>query len=128
MLKNGQTYLKNLVRFLIYVRSFFNIMNERVKSRKITELYLIALAWKAKRFCICRFFPSSYLRFFRNIGEFGAKKSLYTPMNSQDNSVICCDKRKFFWSVLFLNKSQRRAHLQILLDKCSHLSICISLK
>ena len=52
---------------------------------------------------------SSFLpQIFQNIGEFG-------PSSSSYNSVICCYKRKFFWSIL-LNKSQQRGIFKRLLD------------
>ena len=71
-------------------------------------------AWKAKHL-------------FRNIGEFG-EKIFYRPLISLYNSVICCYKRKLFWSILFVNKPQRRGISKRLFDKCCHLFICISLK
>ena len=40
-------------------------------------------------------------------------------------SVSCCHKNNFFWSLLFLNKSQRRGIPKRLVDKCSHSFICI---
>ena len=50
---------------------------------------------------------------------------LYSP---EYKSVICCYKRTFFWSILFLNKLQQRGIPLRLLYKCSHLLICILLK
>ena len=52
----------------------------------------------------------------------------YRPSNSLFNPAICSYKRKFFWSILFLNKSQQRGIPQRLLDKCSHLFIYNLLK
>ena len=42
-----------------------------------------------------------------------SKKIFYRPSCSWYNPVICCYKWKFFWSILFLNKSQR-SHLFVL--------------
>ena len=42
-----------------------------------------------------------------------SKKIFYRPSGSWYNPVICCYKWKFFWSILFLNKSQR-SHLFVL--------------
>ena len=71
---------------------------------------------------------SSLTQLFRNMEEFRAKKIIYRSSDSQCNSVLCCYERKFFWSILFLYKSQQRGIPQRLLDKCSHLFIWTLLK
>ena len=71
---------------------------------------------------------SSLPQLFRNMEEFRAKKIIYRSSDSQCNSVLCCYERKFFWSILFLYKSQQRGIPQRLLDKCSHLFIWTLLK
>ena len=52
-------------------------------------------------------------------------KKYFTDQRSANAIELfaCCYKRKFFWSILFLNKSQRRGIPQRLLDRCSHLFI-----
>ena len=62
-------------------------------------------------------------QFFRNIGEFAAKKKFHRPINNEHNQVICHYKRRFLWSILFLSKSQQRVIPQRLIDKCSSLLI-----
>ena len=46
--------------------------------------------------------------FFTEYQGIRSKKVLYRSLNSYRNSVICYYKRRFFWSILFLNQSQRR--------------------
>ena len=53
------------------------------------------------------------------------KKIFCGPTNSSYTSIICCCKMKFFWSFLFLDKSQGKKISQKLLDKCSHQFICL---
>ena len=57
-----------------------------------------------------------------------SKKIFYRLSHSQCNPVNCCYKRRFFRSIVLLNKSQQMGILQRLVDKCSHLFICKSLK
>ena len=63
-----------------------------------------------------------------NIKEFGAKKDFTDHQTAITIPFFISIKRKFFGSILFLNKSQRRGIPQRLLDKYSHLFICKSLK
>ena len=57
-----------------------------------------------------------------------SKKMFYKLLNSYCNSVNCCYKTRFFRSILLLSKSQQMGILQRLVDKCSHLFFCNSLK
>ena len=57
-----------------------------------------------------------------------SKKIFYRLSNSSCNPVNCCNKRRFFRSIVLLSKSQQMGILQRLVDKCSHLFICKSLK
>ena len=75
--------------------------------------------------CLCSSSsPRSSARFIRNIGEFGAKKYSIDHQTANTIQLFTRIKRKFFGSILFLNKSQRRGIPQGLLDKYSHLFIC----
>ena len=73
----------------------------------------------------CQFllFLLNFSRISRN-----SEKIFYRPSNCWHSSFICCYKGKFFWSILYLKKSQRRRTLLRLLVKGSHLFNCISLK
>ena len=63
-----------------------------------------------------------------NIGKFGAKKYFIEHRTANAIQLFVPTKRKSFGSLLFQNNSQRRGIPQGLLDKYSHLCICISLK
>ena len=80
--------------------------------------------------CVCSSSPSSRFSasFIRNIAEFGAKKYFIDHRTANAIQLFVPIKRKFFGSLLFQNKSQRRGILQGLLNKYSRLFICISLK
>ena len=56
------------------------------------------------QFILSIFFSFFLLFFFRNFREFRARKIYYRLLKSKYNSVKCCHKRIFFWSILFLNK------------------------
>ena len=84
-----------------------------------------------KRITLCNCLCSSSCfstSLIRNIGEFGAKKYLTDHWTANTIQLFVPRERKFFWSILFQNKSQRRAIPYRLLDKYSHLFICTSLK
>ena len=82
--------------------------------------------------CICvrSFSPSSCFSasLIQNISQFGAKKYFIDYQTANIIQLFVPLKRKFFGSLLFQNKLQRSRILQELLDKYSHLFICISLK
>ena len=69
-----------------------------------------------------------------SLQPFGVLRNSEEKMILQTNKqliqfiVICRHKKKFFWSILLLTKSQQREIPYRLLDKCSHLFICISLQ
>ena len=78
--------------------------------------------------CLCSSsscFPSSLIR---NIGKFGAKNYFTDHWTANTIQLFVPIERKLYWSILFQNKSQQRVILYRLLDKYSHLFICISLK
>ena len=87
-------------KLVIFLLAYFN-------SNILYSVHYVCL--KSKAFCICFFSPSSsYPGLFQKIEEFRAKKKFHRPSNSWYNSNICCYKRKFFWSNLFLDQLQRR--------------------
>ena len=57
-----------------------------------------------------------------------SKKIFYRPSNSWSIQLFVPIKRKFVGFILFQNKSQRRGIPQRLVDKYSHLFICMLLK
>ena len=79
--------------------------------------------------CLC---SSPFSRFsaslIQNIVEFGAKKYFIDHQTTNTIPLFVPIKRKLFRLILFQNKSQQRGIPQWLLDKCSHLSMFISLK
>ena len=85
-------------------------------------------AWKAKHFLFVGFLHFFLSTTFTECRGIRSKIIFYRPSNSYDSSVICSYKRKFLWSILFVNKSQRSGFAQKLLDKWSHLFICKLLK
>ena len=114
--------------FSIIWNKFLYTFWQELKSFYERSFYCVCL--KSKTLCTCQFSPSSLFSpwRFRNICEFAAKKIFRRPSNSQYNSAICYYKRKFFWSILFLNMSLQRGIPQRLLNKCSHLCIYKLLK
>ena len=52
------------------------------------------------------FFP--WLTLFQNIEKFGAKKYFTDHQTAKKNLVNCCHEKRFFWSILFLNKLHQR--------------------
>ena len=83
----------------------------------------IAFACKAQRFAIVLlpvFFPR---RDFCGISGNSEQKN-----NLQTTEHLIQFSQLFFSSILFLNKLQRRGIPQRLVDNCSHLFICISLR
>ena len=78
--------------------------------------------------CVCSL-PSCFsASLIQNIGKFRAKKNFIDYQTANAIELFVPIKRKFFGSLLFQNKLQRRGIPQGLLDKYSHLFICISLK
>ena len=79
---------------------------------------------------VCSFSPSSSFSasLIHNICEFGAKKYFIDHRRANAIQLLIPLKRKLFGSIFFQIKSQRRGIPQGLLDKYSHLLICISLK
>ena len=81
--------------------------------------------------CLCSSSPFSSSHFsaslIQNIREFRAKKYI-DHRTANTNQLFVPMNQKFFGSILFQNKPQQRGIRQGLLDKYSHLFICISLK
>ena len=82
---------------------------------------------------LVRFSSSSFLHDFSGImgnsnGEFGAKTYFKDHWTANTIQLFVSTKGIFFWSILFLNKSQRRGIPQRLPDKCSNLFICTVVK
>ena len=85
--------------------------------------------------CLCSSPSSSRSRFsaslIRNIREFWTKNYFTDHWAANTIQLFVLIERKLFWSILFQTKSQQRVilySLYRLLDKYSHLFICISLK
>ena len=94
-----------------------------------TKYYCFCLKRITLSICVC---SSPSCRFFAtlalNLGKFGAKKYFIEHRTANAIQLFVPTKRKSFGSLLFQNNSQRRGIPQGLLDKYSHLCICISLK
>ena len=94
----------------------------------VLEIYFVCV----KRIKLCNCLCSSSSRFsanlIQNIEVFGAKKYFTDHSTANTIQLFVPTKRKFFGSILFQDKSQRRGIPQRLLDKYGHLFICISLK
>ena len=75
-------------------------------------------------FSFFSFFCQPYLEYRR----IRSKKIFYRPSNSWSIQLFVPIKRKFVGFILFQNKSQRRGIPQRLVDKYSHLFICMLLK
>ena len=92
------------------------------------------LALKVLINCVClksiTLWNCQFLYFLLNFSRIpGNSENIFCrPSNCWCSSVICCYKGKFFWSILFLKKSQRRGTLLRLFVKGSHLFNRISLK
>ena len=91
------------------------------------------LALKIVVNCVCLWNITLWSRQFLVLSSFSriswsSGKKIYRPSKCWYNSVICSYKWIFFWSIIFLKKWQGMGILQILLDKCSHLFICMSVK
>ena len=93
-------------------------------------IFCAVVCLKSIRLCNCLSQASSFasLPFFPEYRWISSKKIFHRPTNNEHSSVICHYKRTFFWSILFLSKSQQRGTPQRLLDKCNSLLIWISLK
>ena len=84
---------------------------------------------KYKTFCNCLCSSSSNSTgLIRNIGKFGAKNYFIDYRTANTVQLFVSMKEIFFGSILYQNKAQQRRMPQRLLDKQSHLFICISLK
>ena len=82
---------------------------------------------------LCNCLSSSFLHHFSRItgksnDELGAKKYFTDHWTGITIQLFVAIKGNFFWSILFLNKSEQRGIPQILLDKFTNLFICTSLK
>ena len=66
-----------------------------------------------------QFFPSK--QFFRNVEEFGAKEYFTDHQTANTIQLFVAITGSFFWSILLLNKLQRRGIPSWVVDKCSHL-------
>ena len=85
-----------------------------------------------KRLTLCNCLCSSYSRFsasvIQNIREFRANNYFTDHLTTNTIQLFVPTKRKFLVSIIFQNKSQRRVIPYRLLNKYSHLFICILLK
>ena len=81
-----------------------------------------------KRITLCNCLCSSSRFSASLIREFGAKNYFADHLTAKTIQLFFPTKRKFFRSILFQDKTQRRRIPQRLLDKHSHLFICTSLK
>ena len=91
-----------------------------------TIYYCFCMKRIALCICMCSFSPSRFLAsLIRNIGEFWAKKYFIDHWTANAIQLLVPTKKKFFESLLFQNKSQRRGFPRGLLDKYSHLFIWI---
>ena len=90
-----------------------------------TQQYIIGFARNANN--TQHLFSCFSASLIQSIGEFGAKNILQTIEQLIQFSYLL-QKRSFYGSLLFQNKSQRREIPQVLRNKYSHLLICISLK
>ena len=85
-----------------------------------------------KRLTLCNCLCSSSSRFsasvIQNIREFRANNCFADHLTTNTIQLFVPIKRKFFMSIIFQNKSQRRVIPYRLLNKYSHLFFCISLK
>ena len=77
---------------------------------------------------MCFFSPSSHFSVSQNIDELRQNKYFIDHQRANAIQLFVPITRKFFVSLLFQIKSQQRGILQGLLDKYSHLFICILLK
>ena len=76
------------------------------------------VCWKSKKLrnCLCSSFFSTI---YRNNGEFGSKKKFTDHWTANTIQLFVAIKRSFFWSILFLNKSQQRGiHQRLLAKSC----------
>ena len=96
----------------------------------ITQQYCFCVKHITLCIWVCSFSPSSRFSFslIRSISEFGARKHFIDHRTANALHLFIIIKSKFFGSLLFQTISQRREIPQGLLDGCSHLFICISLK
>ena len=133
-LKNEFFYPKKL--YLKYIRWYSeDFSSDYIQKRKCLDI-CDKLIW-AFHFCVCLkrlmlydclFLLPLLWRNFSGISRNLEQKNDLQTIKQLHNSVICFYKTKFFWSILLLKKSQQKEISQWLLDRCSHLFPCISLK
>ena len=95
-------------------------------NKKVTRTQTCCVCLKSKKL---RNLSSSFLHHFSGImGNSEQKKYFADHWTANATQLFVAIEGHFFWSVLFLNNSQRRGIPHRLLDKCSNLFIYTSLK
>ena len=82
---------------MICIPSIFSFL----EVNRLFHRFIVCL--KRKTFCISLFFPSSYQRVFRNIGEFGAKQYVWDHLTVNTIQLFVAIKGNFshpffFWT------------------------------
>ena len=99
-------------------------------SSQVTHKYILLLLCEMHNALQLPMFLFSFFLFFcqpcLKYREFGAKKCYIDHWTANAIQLFVPIKRKFFESILFQKKLQRRGIPQGLRDKYSHLFICIS--
>ena len=105
---HGQTYLKVVSHVFLSLYKIEKPPPRKQKYWSPQTLGIFAFAWKAKSFVIASFLLL-FSDTFRNNEESRAKKYL-TDHCTANNTIqlLVAIKGIFFWSILFLNKSQQR--------------------
>ena len=95
----------------------------------LTQVNCVCVKRIALCSCLCSSFPSRFSSsLIRNNGELGAKTYFTDHRTNNTIQLFVPIKKKFFGSILFQNKPQRKRIPQRLLDKYSIRFIYISLK
>ena len=95
------------------------------KYRLSTDKLISGCLWNI---IFCNFHFLFLLHNFSRIQETLSKIIFYRPSKVNAIQSFVAISRGYFWSILLLNKSQRRGIPQRLRDKYGDLFICISLK
>ena len=124
--------MRSLFKNIMHIRR--TLVFEKCKYFRTDALFQTGINGKTvylKSITLCKWLVICFLflsRLFRNIEEFAAKKYFTDYRTANTIQLVVAIKGHFFWSILFLNKSQRRGISQKLVENCSHLFICISSK
>ena len=98
------------------------------KFRKTNILLRLRETHNALQLPVFFFFFLFFCQRYPEYRGIRSKKLFYRPLTVITIQLFVPVKRKFFWSILFQSKSQQTVIPYRLLDKYSHLFICISLK